>query len=310
MHFVAALDTVPEMRGVLGLFEGVATGAADGYARMAGVAGVHAAAPRAGARQRAGQPAQRPQGGDADGQHRRRPRHVPRSVRRAAGVRHRDRGAQRVAAWVRRPERTADLGRVTAEAVALRDAAAGAGGDADPAGRRVVERRRRAGGAAGPPRPGPPVDAEAVEQVVKVLRSGEPVALLLGMTAMRREPLLAAARDRRRHRRPAVRRDVRRPHRARRRHPAHREDPVLLGDGRAAAGRDPPPRARRRHLAGDVLRLPRPAERPRARGLRGARAGHRSRRRRRRAGRSWPTTSAPTPDGRRRVAAGAADAVR
>jgi acetolactate synthase-1/2/3 large subunit len=36
MHFVAALDTVPEMRGVLALFEGVATGAADGYARMAG----------------------------------------------------------------------------------------------------------------------------------------------------------------------------------------------------------------------------------------------------------------------------------
>ena len=36
MHFVAALDDVPEMRGVLTLFEGVATGAADGYARMAG----------------------------------------------------------------------------------------------------------------------------------------------------------------------------------------------------------------------------------------------------------------------------------
>ena len=35
MHFVAALDTVPEMRAVLTLFEGVATGAADGYARMA-----------------------------------------------------------------------------------------------------------------------------------------------------------------------------------------------------------------------------------------------------------------------------------
>lgn len=34
MHFVAALDAVPEMRGVLTLFEGVATGAADGYARM------------------------------------------------------------------------------------------------------------------------------------------------------------------------------------------------------------------------------------------------------------------------------------
>lgn len=36
MHFVAALDSVPEMRGVLTLFEGVATGAADGYARMSG----------------------------------------------------------------------------------------------------------------------------------------------------------------------------------------------------------------------------------------------------------------------------------
>src|SRR5436853_2070345 len=36
MHFVAALDSVPEMRGVLTLFEGVATGAADGYARMRG----------------------------------------------------------------------------------------------------------------------------------------------------------------------------------------------------------------------------------------------------------------------------------
>jgi acetolactate synthase-1/2/3 large subunit len=36
MHFVAGLDDVPEMRAVLTLFEGVATGAADGYARMAG----------------------------------------------------------------------------------------------------------------------------------------------------------------------------------------------------------------------------------------------------------------------------------
>src|SRR5262245_33970246 len=34
MHFVAALDRKPQMRCVLGLFEGVVTGAADGYARM------------------------------------------------------------------------------------------------------------------------------------------------------------------------------------------------------------------------------------------------------------------------------------
>src|SRR5579864_5719522 len=36
MHFVAALDRIPGMRCVLGLFEGVVTGAADGYARAAG----------------------------------------------------------------------------------------------------------------------------------------------------------------------------------------------------------------------------------------------------------------------------------
>ncbi|MDH5238861.1 MAG: thiamine pyrophosphate-binding protein, partial [Acidimicrobiia bacterium] len=35
MHFVAALDDVTAMRGVLALFEGAVTGAADGYARMA-----------------------------------------------------------------------------------------------------------------------------------------------------------------------------------------------------------------------------------------------------------------------------------
>ena len=36
MHFVAALDSAPQMRAVLCLFEGVVTGAADGYARIAG----------------------------------------------------------------------------------------------------------------------------------------------------------------------------------------------------------------------------------------------------------------------------------
>jgi acetolactate synthase I/II/III large subunit len=35
MHFVAALDRVPGMRSILALFEGVVTGAADGYYRMA-----------------------------------------------------------------------------------------------------------------------------------------------------------------------------------------------------------------------------------------------------------------------------------
>jgi len=36
MHIVAALDHAPKMRCVLALFEGVVTGAADGYARMTG----------------------------------------------------------------------------------------------------------------------------------------------------------------------------------------------------------------------------------------------------------------------------------
>src|SRR5579863_7523698 len=35
IHIVAALDHAPAMRCVLGLFEGVVTGAADGYARIA-----------------------------------------------------------------------------------------------------------------------------------------------------------------------------------------------------------------------------------------------------------------------------------
>ena len=37
MHLVEAIDAVDEMRGVLCLFEGVCTGAADGYARMRGI---------------------------------------------------------------------------------------------------------------------------------------------------------------------------------------------------------------------------------------------------------------------------------
>ena len=98
MHFVAALDAVPEMRGVLGLFEGVATGAADGYARMAGVpaatllhlgpglgnglANLHNA-------RRAATPIVNIVGDHATYHAR---------LRRPAEVRHRDRRAQRVAA--------------------------------------------------------------------------------------------------------------------------------------------------------------------------------------------------------------------
>src|SRR6185312_2491892 len=36
MHLVASFDRVGGLRPILGLFEGVCTGAADGYARMSG----------------------------------------------------------------------------------------------------------------------------------------------------------------------------------------------------------------------------------------------------------------------------------
>ena len=36
MELVGALDRVPGIRGILGLFEGVVTGAADGYGRVTG----------------------------------------------------------------------------------------------------------------------------------------------------------------------------------------------------------------------------------------------------------------------------------
>jgi acetolactate synthase-1/2/3 large subunit len=46
LHFVAALDRVDGRRCVLGLFEGVVTGTADGYSRMAGQAIAARAVPR------------------------------------------------------------------------------------------------------------------------------------------------------------------------------------------------------------------------------------------------------------------------
>jgi acetolactate synthase I/II/III large subunit len=193
MHFVAALDTVPEMRGVLGLFEGVATGAADGYARMAGVpactllhlgpglgnglANLHNA-------RKAATPVVNIVGDHAT-------YHLRYDAPLASDI---ETAARNVSpGWVQRPERSEDLGRVTAEAVAASmqppgqvatlilpaDVSWGDGGS--PAA--PLPRAARAA-----------VEAEAIEQVVKVLRSGEPVALLVGMTAMRAGPLRAAAR--------------------------------------------------------------------------------------------------------------------
>ena len=193
MHFVAALDAVPEMRGVLGLFEGVATGAADGYTRMTGdpactllhlgpglgngLANLHNA-------RRAATPMVNIVGDHAT-------YHVRYNAPLASDI---VTAARNVSPhWVERPEHTRDLCRVTAEAVAaslqppgqvatlILPADVSWNDGAEPAA--PLPRLARAA-----------VDDEAIEQVVKVLRSGEPVALLLGGSAMRRGPQLAAAR--------------------------------------------------------------------------------------------------------------------
>jgi acetolactate synthase-1/2/3 large subunit len=138
MHFVAALDTVPEMRAVLALFEGVATGAADGYARMAdkpaatllhlgcglgnGLANLHNARKGPGAR----------------AQHRGRPRHATtRSTTRSCSPTSKPWRAT-CRPGCAPPKSTQDLCKDAAEAIGACHGPARTGGHADPARRCVV----------------------------------------------------------------------------------------------------------------------------------------------------------------------------
>ena len=192
MHFVAALDTVPEMRGVLALFEGVATGAADGYARMAGrpaatllhlgpglgngLANLHNA--------RKGRVPVVNVVGDHATYHKQYDAQLERDIEPVA---------RNVSPWVRWSQRPADVGRDAAEAVAV---ASGPPGQvatlilpADvswSSGGRVADPI--------PSRPASPVDDDAVEAVAKALRSGEPCGFLLGGAALRAEALVDASR--------------------------------------------------------------------------------------------------------------------
>src|SRR6188508_2279396 len=178
MHFVAALDSVPEMRGVLGLFEGVATGAADGYARMAGVpactllhlgpglgnglANLHNA-------RRAKTPMVNIVGDHAT-------YHARFDAPLASDI---DTVARNVSGFIGRPERTEDLCRVTADAIVA--ATLPPGQVATLILPADVSWSDGATPVAPPPRSARAVvDGETIEQVVKVLRSGEPTALLLG----------------------------------------------------------------------------------------------------------------------------------
>ncbi len=181
MHFVAALDAVPEMRGVLALFEGVATGAADGYGRMAehpaatllhlgpglgnGLANLHNA-------RRAHTPVVNIVGDHAT-------YHKAYDPQLESDI---ETVARNVSSFVRRAERPDD---VVADALSRggrRARSARPGGHADPAGRRLVVgggRRPERGTSrrpAGRPRRmavEPAVDADRVEAVAAVLRSGE-----------------------------------------------------------------------------------------------------------------------------------------
>jgi acetolactate synthase I/II/III large subunit len=189
MHFVAALDDVPDMRAVLTLFEGVATGAADGYARMAGrpaatllhlgpgmangLANLHNA--------RRGRTPLVNVVGDHARSHKRFDAPLESDIDAVAGS---------VSGWVRRSLSPADVAADAADAVA----AASAGTVATlvlPADVSWEE-----GADVAPPvpaRPAPQVAPSVIDDVATGLGSGEPAVLFLGGDAMTEEGQLAAA---------------------------------------------------------------------------------------------------------------------
>ena len=189
MHFVAALDAVPHMRAVLALFEGVATGAADGYARMTGGPGTTLLHLGPGL------------GNGLANLHNARRGGVP--VVAIVGDHaswHRGRGApldsdiatvaRNVSTWVRTTASPADVGHDVAAAVT---AALGPPGQVAtlivPAD--VSWTDGAAAGSSGSARPvRPSVDDDRVVAAAQALRSGAPALLLLGGSV----PADAAAR--------------------------------------------------------------------------------------------------------------------
>ncbi|HYF59066.1 MAG TPA: acetolactate synthase large subunit [Burkholderiaceae bacterium] len=195
MHFVAALDRVDGMRCVLGLFEGVVTGAADGYWRMArrpastllhlgpglanGLANLHnARKARSGIVNVVGEHARAHVALDApltsDIEAIARPMsHWVQTIGSPAGVEVAARAA--VQAATEPPGRIATL-------VLPADCA----WTEEPAGAPRVARAPRPAAAA--------PDAEAIEAAAAVLRSGEPTVLLLGGEACHEAGLEIAGR--------------------------------------------------------------------------------------------------------------------
>jgi acetolactate synthase I/II/III large subunit len=190
MHFVAALDSVPQMRGVLALFEGVATGAADGYARMAGkpAAVLLHLGPGLGnglANLHNARRAQVPMVvvvGDHATYHKKYDAPLESDIDALAGT---------VSGWVRRPTRTGDLAQDTTDAVAA--AATGVVSTLIlPADVSWSDGADYARIASYPPAPAP--DEDAVRAATQVLRSGAPTVILIGGDALREPGLSAAVR--------------------------------------------------------------------------------------------------------------------
>jgi acetolactate synthase-1/2/3 large subunit len=192
MHFVAALDSVPEMGAVLALFEGVATGAADGYARMSGVPGAtllhlgpglgNGLANLHNAR-RAKTPIVNIVGDHAT-------YHTQYDAQLQSDI---ETVARNVSSWVRTSTSTAELAGDAAEAVAT---AVGPPGQVAtlilPAD---VSWSDGASPATLPSRPTPPRASEAeIEAISKLLQGREKSAILLGGQAAREAGLFAAAR--------------------------------------------------------------------------------------------------------------------
>ena len=193
MHFVAALDTEPRMRAVLALFEGVATGAADGYARMAGkpaatllhlgcglgngLANLHNA--------RKGKVPIVNIVGDHATYHTQYDAQLQSDIETVA---------RNVSpGFVRTSQSTAQLGQDAQEAIA---AARGLPGQVAT----LILPADVSWGEGGVPCPPPPLaapraaDESAVKAIADLLRSGQKAALLLGGHALREPALLAASR--------------------------------------------------------------------------------------------------------------------
>ena len=192
MHFVAALDRVPGMRCVLGLFEGVVSGAADGYARMAdkpaatllhlgpglgnALANLHNA-------RKANTPIVNIVGDHAT-------HHAIYDAPLSSDV---EGVARPMSDWVRTSKDARAVARDGAEAVAA--ALSGAGGVATlilPADTAWNESDGPAPRLALPMRP--KVSDEALKEAAAALRSGEPTLLLVGGRALRARPLELASR--------------------------------------------------------------------------------------------------------------------